>query len=109
MQDTFPLQEQHLDVVPQSVANDGEHCVCSRRPHVQGARRPGTGQRFVADSQCPECKKCFVTRAREVQHGHNTKCKHAMVSEECAKNAPEEQVRLDHEMATFRRNAQHGS
>ena len=37
-----------------------------------------------------------MTRARAVQHGDNTRCNHAMMSGECAENAPEEQVRLDH-------------
>ena len=56
-------------------------------------------RRFVADTQCPVCKKCCVTRARAVQHGDDTRCKHAMM------DAPEELGRLDHEVATFRRNA----
>ena len=41
--------------------------------------------------------------------GNNTRCKHAMLSGECVENAPEEQVRVDHEMATFRRNARRAS
>ena len=38
----------------------------------------GVARRFVADTQCLMCKKSFVTRARAMQHGNNTKCKHAM-------------------------------
>ena len=40
----------------------------------------GLAGRFAADTQSPECEKCFVTRARAVQHGDNTRCKHAMMS-----------------------------
>ena len=70
---------------------------------VHGNR--GLARRFVADTQCPVCKKSFVTRARVVQHGSNTRCKHAMLNGGCVENAPEEQPRLDHEMAVFRCNA----
>ena len=59
----------------------------------------------MADTQCPVCKNSFVTRARAVQHGNNTRCKHAMLNGECVENAPEEQSRLDHEMVVFRCNA----
>ena len=66
---------------------------------VHGNR--GLARRFVADSHCPLCKKSFVPRARAVQHGDNTKCKHALLNGECAENAVDEQMRLDHEMAVF--------
>ena len=51
------------------------------RTHMYRAHgNRGLARRFVADTQCPVCKKCFVTRARAVQHGDNTRCKHAMMS-----------------------------
>ena len=76
------------------------------RTHMYRAHgNRGLARRCVADTQCPMCKKCFVTRARAVQHGHGTRCKHAMMFGECVENAAEEQVRLDRQMATFRRNA----
>ena len=62
-------------------------------------------QHSLIQFECPVCKKSFVTRARAVQHGNNTRCKHATLNGECVENAPEEQMRLDHEMAVFRRNA----
>ena len=66
---------------------------------VHGNR--GLARRFVADTQW----KSFVTRARAVQHGNSTRCKHTTLNGECVENAPEEQARLDHEMAVFRCNA----
>ena len=80
-------------------------CVALRTHMYRVHGNRGLARRFVADKQCTMCKKSFVTRARAAQNGNITRCKHDMLNGECVENAPEEQSRLDHEMAVFRCNA----
>ena len=114
--------EQKLDRVPQSVANNGERCVYSRhprRPLRQRLRCARTCTGRTASGDWPDVSLLTLSAQRvrnaslhgpvQCSIGNNTRCKHAMLSGECVENAPEEQVRVDHEMATFRRNARRAS